>query len=211
MMTGNTPAAPARRPALALAVAAVVLAPLAASAQPEMSPDKLVEALRAGGLVAYVRHATTERDYADQVTADPANCGTQRVLSEAGWAEARRIGAGFRANAIPVGEVIASQYCRAWQTADLAFGRYGKNAALNFEPAEEYTAAQVTAMRDRVRPLLAAAVPAGENRVIVAHDDPFEAATGIYPEPMGVTYVLRPTADGSARVLGHIPPDYWMD
>ena len=45
--------------------------------------------------------------------------------------------------------------------------------------------------------------------MIVGHDDPFEAATGIYPEPQGVAYVLRPDGAGGFEVLGHIDPDAW--
>ena len=172
-----------------------------------MSVDALVAALKEGGLVAYIRHATTESDYADQLNAEMGDCSTQRVLSEEGWQEAKAIGAAFADNDIPVGTVLSSEYCRAWQTADLAFGQYQKSASLNFEPAEDYSDAQIAAMRERVLPLLEA-VPDGANLVIVGHDDPFEAATGIYPEPMGVTYVLRPDASGP-QVLGHIAPDDW--
>jgi hypothetical protein len=47
----------------------------------------------------------------------------------------------------------------------------------------------------------------GKNTVLVGHDDSFEAATGIYPEPMGVTYVMKPQGDGEFEILGHIPHD----
>jgi broad specificity phosphatase PhoE len=176
-----------------------------AGAQP---PDMLVSELQKGGLVLYIRHAQTERDYADQLTADPNVCSSQRVLSEEGWHQARAIGTAIAQLNIPVGDVIASQYCRAWQSADLAFGRYRKDAALNFEPAENYAPEQVAAMRDRVLPLLTAPIAAGTNLVVVGHDDPFEAVTGIYPEPQGVAFVLRQTADG-VEVLGSIAPDQW--
>ena len=168
----------------------------------------LAEAIREGGRVLYVRHAQTERDYADQVTADPADCATQRVLSREGWAQAKAIGEGLRAVGARVGEVISSEYCRAWQTADLAFGTAREDAALNFEPAETYTDAQIAAMRDRVRPLITAPVPAGELRVIVGHDDPFEAVTGIYPEPQGVAYLLKVEGD-EIGVEGIVAPDAW--
>jgi len=72
--------------------------------------------------------------------------------------QAKSIGDAFRELRVPVGDVISSEYFRAWQTADLAFGRYTKNAALNFEPAEEYTDEQFAAMRRRVMPL-ASAIP----------------------------------------------------
>ncbi len=175
---------------------------------PPASPSDLVVELQKGGLVLYIRHARTEADYADQLTADPELCATQRVLSEAGWQQARALGAAIAALDVPVGQVVASQYCRAWQTADLAFGTYVKDAALNFEKAEEYTEEQVAAMRERVLPVLSAPVPAGSNLVIVGHDDPFEAVTGIYPEPQGVAFVLRQTEAG-VEVLGSIAPDQW--
>jgi phosphohistidine phosphatase SixA len=185
------------------------LALLAAPANAQSDAASLIAEMAQGGLVLYVRHAMTESDYADQVNADPMACSTQRVLSEGGWQQARALGRAFAAHAIPVSEVLASQYCRAWQTADLMFGQYQRLAALNFEPAEDYTDAQTAAMRERVQALVLAPLAPGANRVLVGHDDPFEALTGIYPEPMGVVYVLRPGADGSISVLGHIPPDGW--
>ena len=157
----------------------------------------------------YFRHAQTESDYADQVSADPLDCAPQRVLSRTGWDQARTIGAAIEAQGIPVGEVLASQYCRAWQTADLAFGHVTEDAGLNVQPAEEYTPDQVAAMRARILPLLPAAVPAGTNRVIVGHDDPFAAVTGIYPEPQGVGHVLRAAGD-DIEILGAISPEGWQ-
>jgi len=170
----------------------------------------LLDALRAGGHVIYFRHAQTEKDYADQVTADPNDGSTQRVLSEAGWHQAKSIGDAFRELRVPVGDVISSEYFRAWQTADLAFGRYTKNAALNFEPAEEYTDEQFAAMRRRVMPLASAMPAEGVNTVLVGHDDPFEAISGIYPEPQGVAYVLKPDGQGFT-ILARVAPDAWLN
>jgi phosphohistidine phosphatase SixA len=50
-----------------------------------------------------------------------SDCATQRNLDEAGRAQARRIGAAFRERNIRVGAVLTSQWCRARDTADLAF------------------------------------------------------------------------------------------
>jgi phosphohistidine phosphatase SixA len=172
-------------------------------------PLELLAALQQGGNVVYIRHASTEKDYADQIKAVPGDCSTQRMLSEKGWNEAVLIGAAFDVLSIPVGAVYSSEYCRAWQTAELAFGHNVKLSDLNFEPAEDYTAEQLAAMRGRLVPLLSAVPPFATNTVIVGHDDPFEAATGIYPQPMGVAYVVRPAPDGSFSVLGAIPPEAW--
>ena len=167
--------------------------------------------LRQGGYVIYFRHARTESDYADQ--ADPNivlnDCSTQRTLSEYGWRQARVIGAAFEDLDIPIDQVISSQYCRAWQTAFLAFGEYEKSPALNFYPAEEYTDEQFAQMRDAVMPFLTAVPPAGTNTILVGHDDVFESATGIYPEPQGVAYVVKPDGDGGFELVASMMPVDW--
>ena len=61
---------------------------------------------------------------------------------------------------------------------------------------------QLEAMRARVQPMLAAPVHVGTNRVLVGHDDPFEASTGIYPEPQGVAYVFRPLGEDGGPGVG---------
>lgn len=198
---------------IAMVLFTVVMAgslPALADDSKNMPANELVSALKKGGHVVFIRHGTTESDYADQVKAVMGDCSTQRTLSEAGWSESKAIGAAFERLEIPVGDVISSQYCRGWQTADLAFGRYEATSDLNFEPAEDYSEMQIKAMRDRMVPHLARAPEAGNNTVLVGHDDPFEAATGIYPEPMGVTYVLLPDNQGGFEVLGHIKPDQWQ-
>lgn len=176
----------------------------------QMEPMALVDALREGGHVIVMRYASTETDYADQIDAVMGECATQRVLSEAGWAEAKTIGADFERLAIPIGPVISSEYCRAWQSADLAFGRYKTNSDLNFAPAKDYSDAQIATMKDRVTPHLSR-LPQDGNTVLVGHDDPFQAATGIYPEPMGVMFVLRPLENGRFDFLGAIAPDEWAE
>jgi phosphohistidine phosphatase SixA len=177
-------------------------------ADPKYDKTGLLNGLRAGGYVIYFRHAATEKDFADQVSAKMGDCSTQRMLSEGGWKQARGIGAAIAELKIPIGSVVSSEYCRAWQTADLAFGRHEKNKALNFEPAEDYTDAQMAAMRERVMPLVTAVPPKGTNVIIVGHDDPFEAVSGIYPEPQGVAYVLAP--DGKAfKILARLTAEQW--
>jgi hypothetical protein len=123
----------------------------------------LLTVLSKGGHIIYFRHAQTDKDYADQADAKMKldQCETQRKLSAAGIQQAKDIGDAFKAKNIPVGDVITSDYCRAWKTAELAFGRYTKNSKLNFLPFEEYTEAQTKQMKDMVTPLLTA-TPAAE-------------------------------------------------
>ncbi|MBE9115876.1 histidine phosphatase family protein [Lusitaniella coriacea LEGE 07157] len=175
----------------------------------KLAGEELLSALQQGGHVIYFRHAQTERDYADQVKADVNNCSTQRVLSEIGWQQAKTIGEAFQGKEIPVGKVISSEYCRAWQTADLAFDQYEKNSDLNFLPFEDYTDEQVAQMKENVTPLLIEQPESGENTVIVGHDDIFESATGIYPDPQGMAYVLKPDGSGNFELIANMLPDEW--
>ncbi|PIE28139.1 MAG: histidine phosphatase family protein [Micrococcales bacterium] len=176
----------------------------------KVSDEELLKGLKAGGYVVFVRHGQTNKDWADQASKDLdlENCATQRSLSEKGWQQARTIGAAFTKAQIPVGEVTASEYCRAWQTADLAFGKYKEDAALNFAKAEEYTDEQVKEMADGIKPFLTTKPAAGTNNIVVGHDDVFESATGIYPAPQGISYVAVPKGD-SFELIAKLSPEDW--
>ncbi len=172
------------------------------------SNNEIIQALQSGGHIVYFRHAETEKDYADQVDAVMGDCSTQRSLSEKGWKDAKAIGKAFEEFAIPIQKVYSSQYCRAWQTADLAFGSYDKKADLNFIPAEEFTDEQMEQMRKSVWPYVTKVPKEGKNIIIVGHDDLFEAASGIYPEPQGIGYVLKPDGE-NFEIIGNVLPNQW--
>ena len=182
-----------------------------ASFDNKVNDKKLLKKLRKGGMVIYLRHTTTEVDYADQ--ADPDldlnDCSTQRKLSEQGIAEAETIGAGFDANDIVIGTVITSDYCRAKDTATIAFGGYDKvDSNLNFLPFEDYTQEQLDTYHDRVAPMLSEGAEGG-NKVIVGHDDPFEGTTNIYADPQGTAYVLEPNNGDSYEIIARLEPNDW--
>ena len=178
----------------------------------KVTNKQLLAGLREGGYVIYIRHTQTTKDYADQ--ADPkmdlSNCDTQRKLSTKGVTQAKNIGLAFTKANIPVGDVLASDYCRAWKAADLAFGRHVKTPALNFAKAEKYTDEQKRQMSDAVTPLLVALPKPKTNTVIVGHDDVFDAATGIYPEPQGMAYILKPDGNGKFEILANMKAEGWV-
>ncbi|WP_114987782.1 histidine phosphatase family protein [Synechococcus sp. N19] len=182
------------------------------SSEPSIGKPMLLASLKDGGYVIYFRHATTERDYADQ--ADPLmsldDCSSQRKLSTKGIKESHGIGMAFAAKGIPVGEIIVSEYCRSWKTANLAFGEWTrKDSRLNFLPYEDYTKSHVELMKKNVMPLLTRQPLPGTNTVIIGHDDPFEAVTGIYPEPQGIAYILQPDGRRSFKIIDSVLPSEW--
>ena len=178
----------------------------------ELSGEQLLNRLVQGGNVIYFRHATTERDYADQ--ADPSmsleDCSTQRKLSLQGIQESHAIGLAFAQKQIPVDRVVTSEYCRAWKTANFAFGRVDqRDSRLNFLPYEDYSDELVELMKKNVMPLLSNPPANDSNTVIIGHDDLFEAATGIYPEPQGIAYILEPNGDKGFKIIGNLLPTDW--
>jgi hypothetical protein len=76
-------------------------------------------ALRGGAIVLF-RHAYAPGG------GDPAgmrlgDCATQRNLDATGRAQAMRIGEALRAEGVPIGAVLTSEWCRTRETAELAF------------------------------------------------------------------------------------------
>ena len=186
----------------------------------KLDDKDLVSALREGGHVIYIRHAKTNKDWGDQISPelDLDDCNTQRQLSDEGKVDAQEIGEGIKAAGIPVGNVISSEYCRAYNTADLAFGTYTKDSNLNFLPCVECTPEDYNKYSERVSPLMSAQPEDGKNTFLVGHDDPFQGVTmpivpsnGIYPAPMGVAYVAKPLGDGKFNLVAKILPKQWQE
>ena len=117
---------PSRRGFLAAALAMAV--PAAVEAR-----DDAWQRLRAGGLVVLMRHASTQPGLGDPKGFSLDDCATQRNLSEAGREEARRVGERFRAERVPVAQVLTSPWCRCRETAMLAFG-----SASDWEPLSSF-------------------------------------------------------------------------
>jgi len=105
------------------------LLPGYAGAQQNLDGQPLLDALRHGGYVIVMRHATTEAK-PDAPRVDLADCATQRNLTYDGRTMARSIGSAFDQLKIRLGRVVSSPFCRAEDTAALAFGHEETNAGL---------------------------------------------------------------------------------
>ncbi len=169
----------------------------------------LLAELKKGGYVIYFRHFETGQDYADQVTADVDNCWTQRRINAQGFRDAQRIGKFLYDQKIGISRVVASPFCRTWQSADLAFGRHERIDALKILPSKDYTPEQNAVMKAGVMPFLATAPQAGKNTVIMAHDDNLTAAGGPLLDNQGEAAIIKPDGNGSFEVVARIKPDQW--
>jgi len=167
----------------------------------------LLEALRGGGYVIYLRHTASNPEQVDQDSLILGDCGTQRNLSDQGREQAVAIGEAFRTLGITVSAVIASPYCRARDTARLAFGHADTSDDLRFSigAGDVQTAVRAAALRR----LLATAPAPGGNSVIVAHTANLKDATDIWPKPEGVAVIFRPTGNGAFQYVASLAPDDW--
>jgi broad specificity phosphatase PhoE len=83
----------------------------------------VIEQMREGGYVLYLRHTSTDFSQNDSRMTSYEDCASQRNLTDQGRDEARAIGEHVKRLKIPIGEVLASPLCRTMETARLAFGK----------------------------------------------------------------------------------------
>lgn len=180
-------------------LAAVVSLGLLGSSPAEASEEAAWAALRQGGIVLF-RHANAPGG-GDPVGMRLDDCNTQRNLDDAGRAQSRRIGDAFRSRAIEVGAVLTSQWCRARDTAELAFpGRKRDETAFNsfFGDASKSPAQTAAARR-----ILADWRGPGA-LVVTTHQVNIGALTGISPAS-GEGIVVK-AENGTISVVGRISP-----
>ena len=177
----------------------------APAAQVTLSGAALAAALRRGGYVIYFRHASTDFGQDDTRMTGYEDCATQRNLTDKGRDDARAIGADIRTLGIPIGEVLASPFCRTMETAQLIFGRATASPAARGGPAQPESPERYAALRE----LLASPVARGTNRVIVSHGNPFRAIVGGSYLAEGEAAVIEPRGKDGFRVVARVPLDQW--
>jgi phosphohistidine phosphatase SixA len=170
-----------------------------AAEPPKADPDKLWTALKEGGHVVILRHSITVAGMVDAAVVKIDDCTTQRALSDAGKALAKRIGEDFHKHEIPIEKVLASQYCRTRETARLAFGEFTDETDINHLSADrERAKAQTAAFRK-----LASTHPEKGNLILVTHSTNIIALLGFIPD-MGEAVVLEQDEEKGFKVMGKL-------
>lgn len=173
----------------------------------------LLDALRGGGFHLYFRHAATDWSQQDRSAraGDWASCDPARMrqLSDAGRATALAVGAAIRRLQVPVGQVLASPYCRTQETARLlGLGPVvTTEAVINLRIADRFGGRE--AVIAAARRLLAETPPRGTNTIVVAHGNVAREATPVYPDEIEAV-VFAATGDGGFRYVGRLRPDDWL-
>jgi phosphohistidine phosphatase SixA len=198
---------------MAICQLAALLA-LAACASSDDRPDRtLVDDLRRGGYVLYVRHFPTDHTRDDTDPLHLENTAAQRQLSDAGRAQAAAFGEALRKLEIPIGSVVCSQFQRAHESAKLmAVGEPAPTSEVSAgQSAKDATERQ--ARVDALRRMLSTPPAAGKNTLIVSHNSNLKEAAGAEFADVGEgeVVVFQP-AEGSFRKVARVhPPSIWTE
>ena len=164
--------------------------------------DPLWAALAEGGKVVMVRHTESEEAEPERsLHLGHGDCSGEQNLSEAGRAQATALGEAIRMHRVPVAEVLTSEFCRARDSAVLAFDEAeGWNALnlLNVLPADDADFL-LEDVRDRIGDFRGPG-----NLFMVTHRPNINTITFQNVEG-GSLVVLEPDGTGGFDVLGEIP------
>lgn len=175
------------------------------------APPGLGDALRHGGYVLLMRHASSPTKSPDKAMADPENTGLERQLDEKGRATAKAMGEAFRRLRIPVGPVFSSPTYRARETVRLLGFR---QPVLVPELGDQgHSMARITGggpvawLKNKV----AETPPSGQNILLVTHMPNIVAA---FPDQAsglkdGETLVFKPDGHGHADLVAKVEIEAW--
>lgn len=175
-----------------------------------LSETALVQALKSGNHIIYMRHGlTTRKDKnRDKSLIDLTHCETQRNLTEAGKSQVKLIGSMVKSLNIPIGKVKSSPYCRAKDTAKAVFGDFDVDDNLKFSIAMENKESDM--LGKYLLEAMLASHDEKRNTVFVGHTANLKDGLGIWPKPEGVMVILKKEG-GKIIFKGMIKPDYWLN
>jgi phosphohistidine phosphatase SixA len=165
----------------------------------------LLEGLRKGGYVLYIRHTSTDFSKDDTRMASFEDCANQRPLTDKGRDEARAVGGHVRRLGIPVDRVYASPFCRTVETAMLAFGKAEKTQEVRGGPVRTDDPKRY----DALKKLLSAPPASGQNNVVSSHGNPFFALFGAPYLAEGEMALVKPQGNAGFALAGRIRLEDW--
>jgi phosphohistidine phosphatase SixA len=190
-----------------ITVAALLVGVTGAYAQ-TMTPEATIAALRAGGHVIVMRHASSPGQLPSRDAANPDNVTMERQLDAAGRAAAAAMGEALRRLKIPIGEVLASPTYRARETAryaQFAGARVQEELGDGGQSMKTATESQGIWLLKKVSDL-----PRGTNTVLITHMPNIARA---FPQLAdvadGEALVFGRDGKGGARLIGRIPIGEW--
>jgi phosphohistidine phosphatase SixA len=176
-----------------------------------LAGKELSAALRSGGYVILMRHASSPRNVPEAAQADVENVNHERQLDEEGRASARAMGEALRRAHIPIGDVWSSPTYRALQTIKLArFGSPTTSEELG-DRGQSMRADKTGARANWLKAKVSAPSGPHENTLIVTHLPNISEA---YPQDAvgladGEALILHPDGHGGATIVARVKIDEW--
>ncbi|MBL8671591.1 MAG: histidine phosphatase family protein [Alphaproteobacteria bacterium] len=172
-----------------------------------LADAELLEALRQGGLVLYIRHTATDFSRNDAKSRHAADCANQRPLTDEGRAQARRISAALKQLDVPIARALASPLCRTVETGELVFAPLVQG---QIEPDVRARGERSADGDDYagLRAIFRQALPPGGNLGIASHGNPFVAIAGAPYLAEGEMAVVRPLGS-DFEVIARIRHEDW--
>jgi len=196
--------------AVVILVALAALAASGAARAESLSGSVLINALRQGGYVILMRHASSPRTPPAAGDADLDNIKLERQLDETGRDTARAMGEALKTLRIPIGQVWSSPTYRALETVRLAALPTPKTAVELGDGGQNMQAAaasQAAWLRSKV----ADPPRAGTDTIIVTHLPNIMAVFGQSVSGLadGEALILRPDGEGGAQIVGRAKIEDW--
>lgn len=176
-----------------------------------LSGTDLVMALRSGGYVIVMRHASSPLTPPDPAHADVDNIRHERQLDEAGRASARAMGEALHRLHIPVGQVLSSPTYRALETVRLAQLRQPKSYSQLGDAGQSMQADPTGTRAAWLRAKVAERPSRSTNTIIVTHFPNMSEAFGKEAAGLadGEALVFRPDGREKASLVGRIKITDW--
>jgi len=196
---------------LATPLLCLTLSTLDLAQSESLGGEDLIAALRSGGYVILMRHASSPLTPPEAAQADAGNVRRERQLDGQGQASARALGEALRRLKIPIGEVLSSPTYRALQT--IRFARLGQPRT--FEELGDGGQSMLTersgARAEWLKAKASALPRPHENTLIVTH---FPNIIEAYPQDGegladGEALILHPDGRGGATIVAHVKIDEW--
>ncbi|MFT5397018.1 MAG: phosphohistidine phosphatase SixA [Gammaproteobacteria bacterium] len=176
------------------------------------TPSVLIEALKAGGYIIYMRHGLTKKKenldtlFPLRSRVDLSRCETQRNLSEAGKSQIQQLGMAIRLSNIPIGKVKSSPYCRTKDSAQAVFGEFEVDEKLKFSITMHSKEAKLVGQY--LLDSMLASNDVRANTVYVGHTANLKDGLGVWPKPEGAMAIFK--KQGNKIIFkGMISPDDW--
>jgi phosphohistidine phosphatase SixA len=174
-----------------------------------LSGQALLQALRHGGYVIVMRHASSPRETPSKQIANPDNVTLERQLDEVGRTTAAAMGKALRDLKIPVGDVFTSPTYRALETIRLEQWPNPKPAPElgdNGRSMQGGTEAQAAWLRNKVTQF-----PSRTNTILVTH---LPNLTGAFPSLAtgvedGEALIFGPDGKGGATLVARVKIQDW--